>query len=1097
MEFAILGPIEARADGRPVALGGPKPRALLAMLLLEANRVVARERLIEGLWGEELPASATHSLDHYVSRLRQALGEGRLIRQSPGYLLRVEAGELDLDRFERLQQEAHDQRACGDAVAAAECLRAALALFRGKPLADVLYEPFAAVEAARLEELQLGATEERIDADLASGLTAELVPELQDLRRLHPLRERLLGQLMLALYGAGRHPEALSIVQTARRALATELGLELGPQLQELERRILRHDPSLARQPTPPPLRTRMSERTKLFRVVAGGIVLAGIAVACVVFLALRPAGSSSSTSEGKHRLVALTGKGGTVQLAGPPAALVAAEGSLWTADASDGTVSRIDPRTRAIIDRIEVGSGPGVLAAGGGAIWIASTVGGTISRIDAATDRITQTIRLGGASPAAMSFGQGSLWAADATDRALLEIDAATGSVKRTLTLDLAPTSVSVYSGAIWVADYDAGTVEQIDKRSGETLARIKVGQGPDAIMATSAGVWVANRLDGTVTRIDARRGAVVATIAVGSGASALAIDGRSVWVANSYSGTATRLDISSSSVAQTVEVGGQPGALALQAGTIWVGTGAGGEGHRGGTLVLLTTNAFPSYDPALYDGITPAQFTGLAYDTLVTFERAAGTPGLRLVPDLAVTLPEPADGGKTYAFRLRPGLRYSDGRRLQPIDFRRGFERLFRLRSPGAGHYASILGAPACTKAPARCDLRHGIVTDNNSGAVIFHLHTPDPDFLYELTSFAFSAPIPAGVPDDTSGKAVPGTGPYRIESLGNKEIRFTRNPFFREWSHAAQPDGNPDTILWRTAASRKEIVTAIEEGRADWTYDLIPPEELHRLRTRDPALLHETPWFLVEFAPLNSQKPPFNDVRVRRALNYAVDRAKVVEMYGGPTVAVATCQPLAPRLPGYRRYCPYTVRPSNEGLWQGPDLARGRALVAASGTSGQLVDVWGTTDELAIPKALPAYIAQVLRTLGYRTRLHLVPFASLTEAKRKSHQLSVDGDWLPDYPAPSAYLPEFFACSGSHGNNYYCNPKLDRLMTQAKQLQLDNPKRAATLWQRIDHELTDEGVWLPLVNASGVDLASPRIRNYQFHPVWGFIADQVWLK
>ncbi len=1089
MEFAILGPIEVREDGRSLALGGPKQRALLAILLLHENEVVSRDRLIEGLWGERPPPSVDQSLDSYISRLRRLLGSDRLLRQAPGYLLRVEFGELDLDRFEELVSRARS----ADQSDAEALFVEALALWRGPALGDLLYEPFARDQAGWFEERRLLAVEERLDAALATGQGPELLPELERLVREHPLRERLIGQRVLALYRAGRQADALAELQSARQRLAAELGLEPGPQLRELERQILQHDPALGAAPSsrPPPVGGR---RRAGIAAAVGVLGIAAAAAGLLVSRGSRP--DQPAVEHGTNRLVAVSGRGGrTIDLAGPPGALVVSAGSLWAADANGEAVYRVDPDSGGVIDRIPVGGEPGDLAAGGGAIWAASTLGGTISRIDPATDTVTQTIPLGEANAAAIAFGFGRLWVADTIDRALLEVDPATGSVERTFALDLRPTALAVGLGAIWVAGHDVGTVEAIDPTSGATLDTVRVGQGPSAIVAGDGAVWVANGLDGTVSRIDPRTGSVVATVAVGSGPSALAIADGSIWAANTYAGTVARIDPGQNRLASTIQVGGRPSSLAEEAGTMWAGAGAQGALHRGGTLTLLTINRFATIDPAFYDLALPTQFTGLAYDTLVTFERAAGPDGLRLVPDLALAVPTPTDGGTTYVFRLRPGVRYSDGRSLRARDFRRAFERLFRLGSPGSSHYAGVVGASACLHAPARCDLARGIVTDDRAATVVFHLTSPDSDFLFKLASFAFSAPIPPGVPNRIGSKAVPGTGPYRIVRVDEHEIRFVRNPFFREWSHAAQPAGNPDAIVWRFARSHEAVVQAIEQGRADWTFDLIPPTELHELRTRRPAQLHENPWFLVEFLQLNTRAAPFDDVRARRALNYAIDRARIARMYGGRAVATPTCQPLIPRLPGYRRYCPYTLHPSPRGSWTAPDMARARRLVTASGTRGTHIDVWAATDEFAMPSKLPTYIAGVLQSIGYPTRLHLIPISSLTRPLRKRIQLSVDGDWNPDYPSPSAYIPQFFACDG--GNGYYCDPHIDREMADARALQLRDTERAARLWSRIDRELVDKAVWVPLVDLSGVDFVSRRLRNYQFHPVWGFIADQVWLR
>jgi DNA-binding SARP family transcriptional activator len=235
MEFRILGPLEVVDEGQPVALGGARQRSLLAILLTRANEVVSTDRLIDELWGEQPPRAAGNTVQYYVSQLRKALGTDRIVTRPPGYRIRVEPGELDLERFEALVESG----------GAAE-LREALRLWRGQALADFADETFAQPEITRLEELRLAALEKRIDADLARGRHAELVGELDALTAEHPLRERLRQQLMLALYRSGRQAEALAAYQSARRTLVEQLGLQPSPALQELELAILRHDSSLA-----------------------------------------------------------------------------------------------------------------------------------------------------------------------------------------------------------------------------------------------------------------------------------------------------------------------------------------------------------------------------------------------------------------------------------------------------------------------------------------------------------------------------------------------------------------------------------------------------------------------------------------------------------------------------------------------------------------------------------------------------------------------------------------------------------------------------------------------------------------------------------
>ena len=257
MDFRILGPLEVFDGDRPLALGGTKQRALLALLLLHANEVVSSDRLIEELWGERRLEHAAKALQVAVSRLRQTLEpdrssgqtSGLLVTRTPGYELRLEHGQLDLQRFQDQLADGRAALAAGEPTLAVDKLRAALALWRGAPLADLAYEAFAGAEIGRLEELRAEAVEDRIAAELGVGRDAELVAELEELVQRHPLRERLRGELMLALYRCGRQADALEVYQKARRALTEELGIEPSRELRELQGAILRQDSSLDPRP--------------------------------------------------------------------------------------------------------------------------------------------------------------------------------------------------------------------------------------------------------------------------------------------------------------------------------------------------------------------------------------------------------------------------------------------------------------------------------------------------------------------------------------------------------------------------------------------------------------------------------------------------------------------------------------------------------------------------------------------------------------------------------------------------------------------------------------------------------------------------------
>ena len=250
MEFRILGPLEVLDGNRAVEIRGDIQRALLAILLLNANAVVATDRLIDELWEDSPPASGNTALQVRVSQLRKGLGQDRdgpIVTRAPGYLTEVGPDQLDLHRFERFVQDASRALEEGDPATASDKLRSALRLWRGPALADFGYADFARAEITRLEELRVAAVQLRIEADLVLGRHAQLVSKLRGLVLEHPAREQLRAHLMLALFRSGRQSEALAAYQDARREFIEQFGIEPSPALQELEGAILRHDPGLDR----------------------------------------------------------------------------------------------------------------------------------------------------------------------------------------------------------------------------------------------------------------------------------------------------------------------------------------------------------------------------------------------------------------------------------------------------------------------------------------------------------------------------------------------------------------------------------------------------------------------------------------------------------------------------------------------------------------------------------------------------------------------------------------------------------------------------------------------------------------------------------
>jgi len=286
MEFRILGPLEVLADGTSLPLGGPRQRALLSLLLLRANEAVSSERLLDELWGDELPASGSTAVQNQVARLRKVIGADRIETRSDGYAVHVEPGELDLDRFRELVTAAESE----DAARRSELLAEAVGLWRGAALQGLPEAPFVAPESARLEGLRLAALEDRIDADLELGRHADLVAELSALAARYPLQERLRAQLMLALYRSGRQAEALDVYRETRRMLADELGLEPSPALRDLERAILEHDPALD-----PPVKAARRARATTAVPPPAGRRTPRVVLAALALLALGAAGATAA----------------------------------------------------------------------------------------------------------------------------------------------------------------------------------------------------------------------------------------------------------------------------------------------------------------------------------------------------------------------------------------------------------------------------------------------------------------------------------------------------------------------------------------------------------------------------------------------------------------------------------------------------------------------------------------------------------------------------------------------------------------------------------------------------------------------------------
>ena len=348
--------------------------------------------------------------------------------------------------------------------------------------------------------------------------------------------------------------------------------------------------------------------------------------------------------------------------------------------------------------------------------------------------------------------------------------------------------------------------------------------------------------------------------------------------------------------------------------------------------------------------------------------------------------------------------------------------------------------------------------------------------------------------------------GTGPYRIvRYVPGVLIDFERNPFFHEWAPAAQPAGYPNRILVYSNGTATADIDAVLAGRADYTFDQPTPGQLRTILLQYPGLLHTEPLPDTDWISLNTHEPPFNNLLVRRALNYAIDRRAITNLYGGAEDATPTCQVLPPTVPGYQPYCPYTRDPSASGHWTAPNLERARGLIAASGTRGETVTVLtaGAADGPGY-EAVGAYTVGLLRRLGYRARLRVVAPARFIAVLNSYHAPpQVDTQtWTADYPSASQWLTLQLSCGAWHpptqvaNHSEFCDPAVDRLAERATELQVTNPSLANSLWAQADRLTTNLAPVVATVTENETDLVSQRVGDYQYVPTIGALLDQLWL-
>lgn len=834
--------------------------------------------------------------------------------------------------------------------------------------------------------------------------------------------------------------------------------------------------------------------RLRSRKVAIGAALLAAlVAVSVVVLVRQHDSGSGSRLKAfGENSIGVIdpsSGKlVGQVAVDTSPSAAASGLGAVWTANTGGNSVSRIDPSSRQVVDRIQVGSAPSAVAVGLGAVWVANSGSGTVSRIDPHTGN-TETIS-GLSAPGGLVVAFNAVWVTNTSNGTVSRIDPSQNEVTKTITVGEGPSGIAAGKD-IWVANSVSNTVSEIDPVS-SAVTTIHVGNDPRDVVVVNHDVWVTSNLDGKVARIPESGTSVTDSVTVGADPTKLTEVAGELWVATQADREIVEVDPAAKRRGLVVHVGATPTALVGANDQLWVTTYIDPTLHTGGTLRIAGREPL-SVDPAYMETAWTIWLLNGSYDGLVGYRHANGAAGTAVVPDLATAIPEPTNGGRTYTFTLRKGVRWSTGAPVTVLDVQRGLLRSIAGGSPGLRQ--EIVGAGDC--ATTHCTVS-GISVDAAASTVSITLVRPSADFL-KLLPFAMA--VPADTPlANQHRKPIPATGPYEIASDNGKLVVLKRNKYFKQWSADAQPSGFPDEIDYSIVPNDDPMISAkrIADGDADWA-DVRGAAPLGVLQTRFAGRLYVSPTETSHGAFLNTNVAPFDDIRVRRALAYAVDRETVSSNWFTP--AEVTCQLLPPNFPGYRPYCPYTLPAATPGTWRAPDYPAAQRLVDASHTKGMRVVVLASTNTAPGMQS----VVDALNELGYGAKLSIrdTPdyFQFLADSRNRFQ--AAFGGWVADIPDADDFVRPFTCAAfipASQANSNIpelCDPVLDRLRAKAVRAETSSPAAAADLWAAADKRLVNEAPWIGLVTPSWVDAVSKRVHNYERSSVLGVYFGQMWVR
>jgi YVTN family beta-propeller protein len=765
------------------------------------------------------------------------------------------------------------------------------------------------------------------------------------------------------------------------------------------------------------------------------------------------------------------------------PGGLASGFGSLWVANRDDATVSQVDPASGRVARTYPVGESPSGIAVAGGSIWVAGTSPTqrrvAVLRLDPQFGIVQRTATIDAVAPgtgASIAADGSSLWVAPATGL-LSRLDPRSGRVVAQLDPGIGPISAAARAGGVWLTDDLAGTLTEV--AASRRPRSIPVGDGPSAVAVGDGSIWVADTMDDTVVRIDPRTRRRLSVTHVGRGPSGLAIGLKSVWVANSQDGTVTRIDASSGRVIATIPVGSSPQSIVVADGRVWVSVqtriGAAQTARAGGVAVLNTTGL------GFAAGLNPAD-AQIGYATcarLVNYPDAPAPAGQRLIPELAQTMPTVSRDGRTYTFVIRPGFRFSprSGQVVTAATVAYTLERNLSKPVSGGdpGILSSIAGAPAY--AAGRTNRLAGIVAHGNR--LTIRLTAPQPDLLWRLAQTTCVVPI--GTPFDANLNALtfPSAGPYYVSSyVAGQGVVLSRNP-----NYGGERPHHLDRIELTLGVSYRRTMREVEAGTVDFAADGVPLSDAARLAAKygrgSPAAkagaqqYFVDPFAELDFLVLNTHRPLFRSARLRRAVNFAVDR-RALSALGQPYVQRGlrpTDQYIPPGIPGFRdaHVYPFT-----------PDLQTARRL---AGPRRRTAVMYTCND--ANCKQVAALVSANLAKIGIEVRVKTFNGNGYFQRLAKpgaAYDIAAMG-WLADGLDPWDFLNLLL-----EGNVLptFDDPEYRAKLAAAAAL---SGTRRYLAYARLDADLARNAApWVAYGNAVDHDFFSARIGCQVYNPIWG---------